>query len=143
MSSPTGIKDTMSDSVETKVRKGRPPKAAIAAKKKGGRGVVGRPQGDSGRIQELKARLLATTGDKVINKIVEIAMTDGHPVQGAALKMCIDRVLPLSYFDKDKQGGSTPQISINISGITNPVVDATEHEVIENDVTDVYIKDVK
>jgi hypothetical protein len=133
----------MSDTVETKVRKGRPPKAAIAAKKKGGRGAVGRPQGDSGRIQELKARLLATTGDKVINKIVEIAMTDGHPVQGAALKMCIDRVLPLSYFDKDKQGGNTPQISINISGITNPVVDAKEHEVIENDVTDVYIKDVE
>ena len=132
----------MSDSVETKVRKGRPPKAAIAAKKKGGRGAVGRPQGDSGRIQELKARLLATTGDKVINKIVEIAMTDGHPVQGAALKMCIDRVLPLSYFDKDKAGGSTPQISINISGITNPTVDAKEHEVIDNNVTDVYIKDI-
>ena len=49
MSSPIGIKDTMSDSVETKVRKGRPPKAAIAAKKKGGRGAVGRPQGEIGR----------------------------------------------------------------------------------------------
>ena len=125
------------DSVVKPVRKGRPPKAAIAAKKKGGRGAVGRPQGDSGRIQELKARLLATTGDKVINKIVEIAMTDGHPVQGAALKMCIDRVLPLSYFDKDKQGGSVPQISINISGITNPTVDAQEHEVIDTGIIDV------
>ena len=101
-----------------------------------------RPQGDSGRIQELKARLLATTGDKVINKIVEIAMTDGHPVQGAALKMCIDRVLPLSYFDKDKAGGTTPQISINISGVTNPTVDAKEHEVIDKNVTDDYIKDI-
>lgn len=123
------------------VRKGRPPKAAIAAKKKGGRGALGRPVGDSGRIQELKARLLATTGDKVINKIVEIAMTDGHPVQGAALKMCIDRVLPLSYFDKDKQGsGSMPQISINISGINNPVVSAEENEVIDTGITDVEIK---
>lgn len=140
MSSPIGIKDTMSDSVETKVRKGRPPKAAIAAKKKGGRGAVGRPQGDSGRIQELKARLLATTGDKVINKIVEIAMTDGHPVQGAALKMCIDRVLPLSYFDKDKTGGATPSISINISGITNPTVSA-EETVIEAGITDVEYKE--
>ncbi len=129
----------MSD-VETKVRKGRPPKAAIAAKKKGGRGAIGRPQGDSGRIAELKARLLATTGDKVINKIVEIAMTDGHPVQGAALKMCIDRVLPLSYFDKDKAGGSTPQISINISSITSPTVDATQHEIIDTGITDVEIK---
>lgn len=129
--------------VDGKPRLGRPPKAAIAAKKKGGRGQVGRPAGDGARIAELKARLLATTGDKVINKIVEIAMTDGHPVQGAALKMCIDRVLPLSYFDKDKTGGSTPQISINITGISNPVVDATEHEVINNDITDVYIKDVE
>lgn len=131
----------MSD-VETKVRKGRPPKAAIAAKKKGGRGAVGRPQGDSGRIQELKARLLATTGDKVINKIVEIAMTDGHPVQGAALKMCIDRVLPLSYFDKDKTGGATPTISINISGITSPTVSA-EETVIETGITDVEYKDAE
>ena len=126
----------MSDSVETKVRKGRPPKSAIAAKKKGSRGVVGRPAGDGARIAELKARLLATTGDKVINKIVEIAMTDGHPVQGAALKMCIDRVLPLSYFDKDKTGGTTPSISINISGITNPVVEA-EQTIIETGITDV------
>lgn len=131
----------MSDnSVETKVRKGRPPKAAIAAKKKGGRGAIGRPQGDSGRIAELKARLLATTGDKVINKIVEIAMTDGHPVQGAALKMCIDRVLPLSYFDKDKTGGSTPQISINITSIGEPKVE--QAEVIDSvNITDVEYKD--
>lgn len=125
----------MSDETEVKVRKGRPPKAAIAAKKKGSRGTVGRPQGDSGRIQELKARLLATTGDKVINKIVEIAMTDGHPVQGAALKMCIDRVLPLSYFDKDKQGGSVPQISINITGISSPTVETAE--VIDTGIIDV------
>ena len=121
--------------VDGKPRRGRPPKAAVKAKKKGSRGVVGRPAGDSGRIAELKARLLATTGDKVINKIVEIAMTDGHPVQGAALKMCIDRVLPLSYFDKDKQGGSVPQISINITGISSPTVETAE--VIEASITDV------
>ena len=87
--------------------------------------------------------MLATTGDRVINKIVEIAMTDGHPVQGAALKMCIDRVLPLSYFEKDKAGnGGTPQISINITGINSPTVDATEHEVIETGIIDVEAKDV-
>lgn len=129
----------MSD-VETKVRKGRPPKAAIAAKKKGGRGAIGRPQGDSGRIAELKARLLATTGDKVINKIVEIAMTDNHPVQGAALKMCLDRILPLSYFEKAKDSGSIPQISINITSIGEPKIE--QAEVIDNiNVTDVQFKD--
>jgi len=122
----------------TKPRRGRPPKALVQSKKKGGRGAVGRPAGDGARIAELKARLLATTGDTVINKIVEIAMTDGHPVQGAALKMCIDRVLPLSYFEKDKQGnGAVPTISINITGITNPVIEATEHEVIDTGIIDV------
>jgi hypothetical protein len=130
----------MSETV-VKPRRGRPPKSAVAAKKKGGRGVVGRPAGDGARIAELKARLLATTGDKVINKIVEIAMTDGHPVQGAALKMCIDRVLPMSYFDKDKQGsGSMPQISINISGITSPSVYA-EETIIDTGITDVEVKE--
>jgi hypothetical protein len=120
----------------TKPRRGRPPKALVQSKKKGGRGVVGRPAGDGARIAELKARLLATTGDTVINKIVEIAMTDGHPVQGAALKMCIDRVLPLSYFEKDKQGsGTTPQISINITSIGEPKIE--QAETVEADIVDV------
>lgn len=94
---------------------GRPRKDEIIAKKK--RGVVGRPAGDQARIAELKARLLATTGDRVINKIVEIAMSDGHPVQGAALKMCIDRVLPLSLFEKDAKG-QRGAVTINITGIS-------------------------
>lgn len=98
-----------------KAKRGRPRKADIEARKKPGK--VGRPVGDAGRIQELKARLLATTGDKVINKIVEIAMTDGHPVQAAALKMCIDRVLPISYFEKDKHNGARPSVNITISGV--------------------------
>ena len=63
-------------------------------------------------------------------------MTDGHPVQGAALKMCLDRVLPLSYFEKTKDGSSTPQISINITGISSPSVSA-EETVIETGITDV------
>ena len=120
----------------TKPRRGRPPKALVQSKKKGGRGAVGRPAGDGARIAELKARLLATTGDTVINKIVEIAMTDGHPVQGAALKMCIDRVLPLSYFEKDKQGsGTMPQISINITSIGEPKIE--QAETVEADIIDV------
>ena len=128
----------MAEEVKVKPRRGRPPKALIAEKKKPGK--VGRPVGETGRIQELKARLLSTTGDRVINKIVEIAMTDGHPVQGAALKMCIDRVLPLSYFEKDKTGGSTPQISINITGINSPTVE--QADVIDNvSITDVEYKE--
>lgn len=95
-------------------KRGRPKKTDIEAKKK--RAVVGRPPGEAARIQELKARLLATTGERVINKVVEIAMTDGHPVQSAALKMCMDRVLPVSLFEKDAKGGKSA-VTINITGL--------------------------
>ena len=124
----------MAEEVKVKPRRGRPPKALIESKKKPGK--VGRPVGETGRIQELKARLLSTTGDKVINKIVEIAMTDGHPVQGAALKMCIDRVLPISYFEKDKNGGSRAAVNITITGVggEKTVINGSDHIV---DVTDV------
>lgn len=121
-----------------KAKRGRPSKNLIESKKKPGK--VGRPAGDTGRIQELKARLLATTGDKVINKIVSIAMTDGHPVQGAALKMCIDRVLPISYFEKDKNGGSRAAVNITITGVggEQTVINGSDHIV---DVTDVEFEE--
>ena len=122
--------------VDGKPKRGRPTKAAIAKKKNPG--IVGRPPGDAARIAEFKARLLATAGDTVITKIIETALADGHPAQGAMLKFCGERLLPLSSFDA-KSGGGTPQISINITGI-NPTIEATE--VIENDYTDVTISDI-
>ena len=122
--------------VNGKPKLGRPSKAAIAKKKNPG--VLGRPPGDAARIAEFKARLLATAGDSVITKIIETALADGHPAQGAMLKFCGERLLPLSSFEA-KSGGGTPQISINITGI-NPTIETSE--VVENDVTDVVIRDV-
>jgi hypothetical protein len=119
-----------------KPRRGRPPKALIESKKKPGK--LGRPQGDNGRIQELKARLLATTGDKVINKIVSIAMDDTHSGQMAALKMCMDRVLPTSLFEKDAKGQRNA-VTINITGIGDAKVEAAE--VVDVEVTDVEYND--
>jgi|TARA_B110000495_G_C22639366_1_gene379717 hypothetical protein len=103
--------------VVVKAKRGRPRKADIAAKKKGNRNAIGRPKGDAARINELKARLLATSGDKVISKVIEIALEDGHPVQSAALKMCMDRVLPISYFDKKNDTGGRNAVSITITGV--------------------------
>ena len=100
-------------------KRGRPTKALIESKKRPGK--IGRPQGDTGRIQELKARLLSTTGDKVINKIVSIAMNDEHQGQMAALKMCLDRMLPLSLFEKDAKRGSNA-ITINITGVGDTTI---------------------
>jgi hypothetical protein len=61
----------------------------------------------------------------VITKIIETALTDNHPAQGAMLKFCGERLLPLSSFET-KNGGTAPTISINISGLTQPTVQATE-----------------
>ena len=125
--------------VDGKPKLGRPTKAAIDKKRKPG--LIGRPpgSGDGARIAEFKARLLATAGDSVINKIIQTALEDGHPAQGAMLKFCGERLLPLSSFEA-KTGGGMPQISINITGISSPTVETAE--VIENDYTDVVIRDL-
>lgn len=120
------------ENVLVKPKRGRPRKADVEAKKKGNRNSVGRPKGDAARINELKARLLATSGDKVINKVIQIALEDGHPVQSAALKMCMDRVLPVSYFDKKNESGGRNAVSITITGVGGTTIvggdDALEGE---------------
>ncbi len=103
---------------------GRPLKKDIEAKKKGNRGKVGRPAGDAERINVFKARLLGTSGDKIIETLIHKALDVNDKDNMAALKLCVDRLLPLSVFDTAKNGGTTPQISINITGLTSPTVDA-------------------
>lgn len=103
---------------------GRPLKKDIEAKKKGNRGKVGRPAGDSARIAEFKARLLGTSGDKIIETLIAKALNPDDKDNMAALKLCVDRILPVSVFDAAKNSGSVPAISINITGLSNPAVDA-------------------
>lgn len=104
-------------------RKGRPRKADIEAKKK--RGKVGRPQGDTGRIAEFKARLLSTTGTKVIDTVLRKALDDNDKDQVACLKMCMDRLLPVSLFEKDAKGQRNA-VTINITGLGETKVEAVE-----------------
>jgi hypothetical protein len=101
-----------------KRKAGRPKKSEVQAKLK--RETRGRPKGDAGRLAEFKARLLSTSGERVINKVIEISLSDGHPGQMAALKMCLDRLLPVSMFEKDKEN-SGKGITINITGLTAEV----------------------
>lgn len=123
----------MSGVVNVPAKRGRPTKAAIEAKKKPGK--VGRPAGDTARIAEFKARLLSTSGDKVINKVLEIAQKDDHPGQMAALKMCLDRMLPVSMFEKDAKSGRNA-VTINIVGVGQP-------KVVEDDILDIEVSEVE
>ena len=101
--------------------KGRPPKADLIAVKERNKGKVGRPIGDAGRIEEFKQRLLATGGTRILDKMISIALDDNHPGQMAAIKMSIDRMLPVSSFEAAKNGGASPTISINITGLSNSI----------------------
>lgn len=104
-------------------RVGRPRKEEIESKKKGNRGVVGRPKGDAAAIQEYKARLLSSPKSrKVIDSIFNAALDDDHKNQSAAWKLIIDRVMPLSYFEKDKLSGGKSAINITISGVGDTIV---------------------
>ncbi len=124
---------TETATVAPKLRgKGRPPKTDLQAVKDRTKGKVGRPAGDAARLQEFKERLLATGGTRIIDKVVSIALDDKHPGQMAALKLSLDRLLPLSLFEASKNGSvSTPQISINITSMTAPVIETVE------DITDI------
>jgi hypothetical protein len=115
--------------VKPKLRgKGRPPKSDLQAVKDRTKGKVGRPAGDAARLQEFKERLLATGGSRILDKMVEIAMTDGHPGQMAAMKLAVDRILPVSMFDAAKKANGTPQISINITSLNQPTVSSISDE---------------
>ena len=121
------------DNVPKKRGRGRPRKTEVEAKKK--RGVVGRPPGEAARIKEFHARLLATSGETVINTIISKALDNDDKDQVACLKMCIDRVLPMSYFEKGKDAGRG-SVNIQIS-----MVGDKKTEVVE-EVTDVEFETV-
>ena len=107
---------------------GRPSKAALAEARKR---PVGRPKGDNYAIEEFKARIMnSPKSRKVLDAILDAALDDEHKNQAAAWKLLVDRMLPMSYFDKDKTGGGRPSVNIVISGVGETVS-------IDNDIVDV------
>lgn len=107
-------------------RRGRPPKSLVESKKKPGK--VGRPAGDAQRIQEFKARLLSSSGTKIIDTVIRKALDDEDKDQIAALKMCMDRLLPTSLFEKDAKGQRNA-VTINITGLGETRVETVDAEI--------------
>ena len=125
-----------------KRKRGRPRKGEIVEKTTGSRGKVGRPKGDASIINEYKARMLASPKSrKVLDSIFDAALNDDHKNQAAAWKLVMDRMLPLSYFEKDNAGGRQ-SVQITISGVPSTISsqnndnsnDPIEGEYINNDV---------
>jgi hypothetical protein len=56
----------------------------------------------------------------------------------AALKLALDRVLPVSVFEAAKNSGITPTVTINISSLgETPTVESAQVEVSDVDYRDV------
>ena len=120
-------------------RIGRPTKKALAAAKN--KGKVGRPAGDAAIMNEMKARLIASPkSKKVLDSILNAALDDEHKNQSAAWKLLMDRMLPVSMFEKGG-GSSRPSVNITISGVggnttiseDNADIEDVNYEVVGDD----------
>ena len=134
------IEDPLECQPPSAKRKGRPKKAAVTSNKRGNRKSVGRPKGDADTINEYKARMLASPKSrKVLDSILNAALDDDHKNQAAAWKLCMDRLLPVSYFEKDKAGGGRGAINISITGVggETTIISGGEQDIDDGDYTDV------
>jgi hypothetical protein len=87
----------------------------------------GRPAGMRARQLELKQTLLEHPDvPTVIETVVRTALDDNHKNQTAAQKILMDRILPISTFDKKYD--TKEKITINVSVIEPETI---EGEVIE------------
>ena len=89
------------------------------------------PKTDTQRIKELKRMLIEGKGEHVVQKVLDIALDDGHPGQMAALKMCMDRALPASLFEKTAAQRSAINITISTLGAPQIVESPPDDNVID------------
>lgn len=105
--------------------RGRPKSSAITEMRE--KRTVGRPKGTTAILNDFRDRMLASPKSaKVLEKVYEVALQDGHPGQMAAMKLVLDRIVPVSTFDASKNSGGVPQISINITGLSSPKVETLD-----------------
>ena len=102
--------------VPSKARIGRP-------KKRNKKAVMGRPKGESGIMKEYRERMLnSPKSRKVLESILDAALDDDHKNQAAAWKIVVDRIMPVSAFDKLAGTTSRNAITVNITGVGTPEV---------------------
>ena len=86
---------------------------------------VGRPKGEAAIMKGYRDRLLASPKSrKVINSIFDAALDDSHKNQAAAWKIIVDRIIPVSAFDKLAGNSARSAITVNITGVDGLQIDA-------------------
>ena len=109
----------MTTEEKPKRKRGRPKKTEVVSRKRGATGLSrGRPKGDAAIINEYKGRMLTSPkSKKVLESIFDAALNNEHKHQAAAWKLVVDRIVPMSYFEKDKVAGGKSSINISITGV--------------------------
>ncbi len=116
-------------SVDAPARRGRPPKKAEKR-------PVGRPKGEAGIMKEYRERMLnSPRSKKVLDTIFKAALDDDHKNQAAAWKIIVDRIVPVSGFDKMANTSHRSAITVNITGVPGVSIGANEgpEEPLEGD----------
>ena len=85
-------------------------------------------------IEDYKTRMVASPkSEAVLQKVFDAALDDEHKHQAACMKMVMDRVAPLSYFEKDKLSSGGTGINITISGLGAEISPAKpDSEIVED-----------
>ena len=108
-------KGATKDTVEAPKKIGRPP--SPKAKRS-----VGRPKGEGTIMKEYRARMLnSPRSKKVLDSIFEAALDDEHKNQAAAWKIIVDRIVPVSGFEKEVGAVKSNAIQVNITTVGGEV----------------------
>lgn len=114
---------------EKRAEQGLPPLAAPINKK------ATLPQSKKQRSQEILAEMLGRKSKYIVQKVLDKALDDDDQDQMACLKLVMDRVLPQDYIQKMK--GRSNQISIQIMGVGETTINASEEEdVIDGEIVE-------
>jgi leucyl-tRNA synthetase len=109
----------------------------------------GRPKGKPSLAVALTHELINKKAENVVKKVLQIALDDKHPKQLDALKMCFDRLAPMSVFERAAEHQKNKGIEININVVSpngntaTPVIVATpsdgggRDEVVDVEATEV------
>jgi hypothetical protein len=91
------------------------------------------PSEKKARAQEILSEMLTKKSKAIVQRIMDKALNDEDEDQMACLKLCVDRMIPVSYFEKEKSGNKG--VTIQIVGVGQTTIQEDE-DVIDGEVID-------
>ena len=103
-------------------------------KKKQDKNPVGRPKGEAGLMKEYRQRMLnSPRSRKVLDSIFKAALDDEHRNQAAAWKIIVDRIVPVSGFEKEAGGLKQNALTVNITGVEGVAIGGSQEAIASAD----------